>query len=126
MRLIRYYTLVGVFLLCAGGYPAFSDTASYYTYDSCVREGKSGVWTASGERYNENDLTCAMRRRDWGGTYKVTNVANGKSVIVRHNDYGPNKKLHDSGRITDLSKGAFEKIAYLRQGVITVTVEKVS
>ena len=101
-------------------------TASYYTYESCKREGTSGVWTASGERYDENDMTCAMRRRDWGGVYKVTNIDNGKSVVVRHNDFGPNKKLYNKGRIVDLSKGAFEKIGNLRKGILRVTVEKVS
>jgi rare lipoprotein A (peptidoglycan hydrolase) len=101
-------------------------TASYYTYRSCVREGTSGVWTASGERFNENDLTCAMRRRDWGTKFKVTNLANGKSVIVRLNDFGPNKKLHNKGRIIDLSKGAFMKIASLKSGVIKVKVEVLS
>lgn len=101
-----------------------ADTASYYTYKSCVREGTSGVWTASGERFDENALTCAMRRRDWGTMFKVTNLANGKSVIVRLNDFGPNKKLHDKGRIIDLSKGAFEKISPLWVGVINVKVEE--
>lgn len=104
---------------------AFADTASYYTYESCRREGTSGVWTASGERFNENDLTCAMPHYNFGGFYKVTNLANGKSVIVRHNDYGPNKKLVKQGRIIDLSKAAFQSIADLRTGVISVKVEKV-
>ena len=105
--------------------PAFSQslTASYYTYESCRREGTSGVWTASGERFNENDLTCALRSRDFGKFYKVTNLDNGKSVIVRHNDFGPNKKLHAKGRIIDLSKGAFKSIAALSRGVINVRVE---
>jgi len=108
-----------------GGFfsPAWAETASYYTYDSCVREGTSGVWTASGERFDENALTCAMRSRDFGKFYKVTNLDNGKSVIVRHNDFGPNKKLWKKGRIVDLSKGAFEKIADLKTGVINVKVE---
>ena len=105
---------------------AFADTASYYTYESCRREGTSGVWTASGERFDENDLTCAMRRRDWGTKFKVTNLANGKSVIVRLNDFGPNKRLHDNGRIIDLSKGAFQSIADLSKGVINVRVEEVN
>lgn len=100
-------------------------TASYYTYESCVREGTSGVWTASGERFNENDLTCALRSRQWGGKYRVTNLENGKSVIVRHNDFGPNKKLHSKGRIIDLSKGAFKSIADLKHGVINVKVEAI-
>jgi rare lipoprotein A len=97
-------------------------TASYYTYESCRREGTSGVWTASGERFNENDFTCAMRSRDFGKYYKVTNLNNGKSVIVRHNDFGPAKKLAKQGRIIDLSRGAFSAIADLRLGVIPVEV----
>jgi len=112
-------------LICIFGFInwANADTASYYTYESCRREGTSGTFTASGERFNENDLTCAMRSREWGKMLKVTNLANGKSVIVRLNDFGPNKTLHDKGRIIDLSKGAFEQIADLRTGVINVKVE---
>ena len=98
--------------------------ASYYTSDSCRREGTSGVYTANGERYNENGYTCAMRNRTYDSIYKVTNVANGKSVIVRHNDYGPNKSLYDNGRRIDLSRAAFEQIADLKQGVITVEVTR--
>ena len=56
------------------------------------------------------------------GTYaKVTNTANGKSVIVQINDYGPQGK----GRIIDLDKVAFQKIASLGAGVIGVKVEEV-
>jgi len=106
--------------------PKFTNlTASYYTYQSCRKEGTSGVWTASGERFNENDLTCALRSRDFGGLYRVTNLKNGKSVVVRHNDYGPNKKLHAKGRIIDLSRGAFLRLAPLSDGVIPVKVERI-
>lgn len=114
-------------ILLTFGVNAFGSTgtASYYTYQSCVREGTSGVWTASGERFNENDFTCAMRSRDFGKCYKVTNLATQKSVIVRHNDFGPNKKLHKNGRIVDLSKAAFAKIADLKKGVINVSVVEV-
>lgn len=56
------------------------------------------------------------------GTFaKVTNTANGKSVIVEINDYGPQGK----GRIIDLDKVAFAKIASLGAGVIGVKVEEV-
>ena len=115
-------SIVSLFVLCG---VACADTASYYTYKSCVREGTSGVWTASGERFNENDLTCAMRSREWGAKYRITNLDNNKSVIVRLNDFGPNKKLWNKGRKVDLSKGAFERIASLRQGVINVKIEKI-
>ena len=48
-----------------------------------------------------------------------------RCVTVRHNDYGPNKKLVASGRIIDLSKGAFAKLASLTRGLLDVTVEEV-
>lgn len=100
-------------------------TASYYTYQSCVREGTSGVWTASGERFNENDLTAAMWDVKFGTKVKVTNLANGKSVVVRITDRGPAKRLVKKGRVIDLSKGSFSRIADLKQGVIKVKVEVV-
>ncbi len=56
------------------------------------------------------------------GSYaKITNTANGKSVIVQINDYGPQGK----GRIIDLDKVAFAKIASLGAGVIGVKVEEI-
>jgi rare lipoprotein A len=102
---------------------AGAETASYYTYQSCVREGTSGVWTASGERFNENDLTAAMWGVKFGTLVKVTNLANGKSVVVKINDRGPSKRLVKKGRVIDLSKGAFLRLANLKAGVIKVKVE---
>jgi hypothetical protein len=56
------------------------------------------------------------------GSYaRVTNTANGKSVIVQINDYGPQGK----GRIIDLDKVAFAKIASIGAGVIGVKVEEI-
>lgn len=98
--------------------------ASWYSYQSCVREGTSGVFTATGERFNEMDFTCAMpSRKMFGKMVKVTNLENGKSIVVRCNDYGPAKRLVKKGRIIDLSKGAFAKIASLKRGLIRVRVE---
>ena len=56
-----------------------------------------------------------------GGYAKVTNTANGKSVVVQINDAGP----YGKGRIIDLDKVAFQKIAPLGAGVIGVKVEEV-
>ena len=100
-------------------------TSSFYTVESCKREGTSGVFTASGERFDENALTCAIGSYKFGKKFRVTNLENGKSVIVRHNDFGPNKKLRRKGRIIDLSKGAFRRIADLKHGLIKVKVEVV-
>ena len=99
--------------------------ASWYSEASCKIEGTSGVWTASGERFKDDGLSCAFRSRAWGRYYKVTNLANGKTVIVRHNDYGPGKKATSRGVVIDLSKGAFGKIADRKLGVISVSVEEI-
>ncbi len=81
--------------------------------------------TATGEKFNSNDLTCAMRKNDFGKNYKVCNMANNKCVVVRHNNFGPVKPLYNQGRIIDLSKAAFSRIADLKDGTIKVTVEEI-
>jgi rare lipoprotein A len=52
---------------------------------------------------------------------RVTNVLNGKQVIVRVNDRGPFRK----GRIIDLSWGAAKAIGMIAQGIASVTVERI-
>ena len=78
-----------------------------------------GRQTASGERFNQKAKTAAHKKLPFGTRVKVTNVRNGKSVVVRINDRGPFIK----GRIIDLSKSAFRTIANTRSGVIDVVVE---
>ena len=99
--------------------------ATYYTKESSIREGTSGTHTANGERFREGAQTCALRRRDFGKTYKVTNVANGKWVYVRHNDYGPGEKATRNGVIVDLTPKAFRSIAEPDQHKIKVKVQEV-
>jgi rare lipoprotein A len=80
--------------------------------------------TATGEKFDDNDLTCAMRKSDFGKRYKICNTANNKCVIVRHNNFGPSKRFYDQGRIIDLSKAAFFRIADLEEGIAKVTIEE--
>jgi rare lipoprotein A len=75
--------------------------------------------TASGEIFDQSAYTAAHNRLPFGTKVKVTNVQNGKSVIVRINDRGPFVK----GRIIDLSRSAFSKIGNPRAGVIDVKIE---
>lgn len=113
MKLLKQILMVAVFVAISSH--AFADTgkASYYG-------GKfHGRKTASGEIYNKQTLTAAHKTFKFGTKVKVTNVANGKSVVVRINDRGKFGK----GVIIDLSKGAFQKIADIRQGVIKVRLE---
>lgn len=108
------------------GHSTTTGEASWYSFESCVREGTSGRKTASGQNFNENDLTCASWDHTFGTRLKVTNLNNGKSVIVTVTDRGPNKKLYRRGRIIDLSKASFAKIAKLSSGIIKVKIEVIN
>lgn len=78
-----------------------------------------GRTTASGEKFDKNKFTCASNHYKMDTMLEVTNILNGKSVIVKVNDTGGFK-----GKKIDLSEGAFKKIANLKQGVIKVRVEQ--
>lgn len=81
-----------------------------------------GRKTASGIVFNEWGMTAAHRTLPFGTKLKVTNMRNGKSVIVTITDRGPFR----INRILDLSKGAFSKIAPVKQGVAKITYEVIS
>lgn len=97
-------------------------TASWYgvTGDGC--DPWKHTTTANGDHFDENALTAASWKYALGSCVKVTNLHNGKSVIVRINDRGPGKRLYLKGRVIDLSRGAFARVADLRDGVIPVSI----
>jgi len=75
--------------------------------------------TASGERFNQMSKTAAHKKLPFGTKVKVTNIKNGKSVVVKINDRGPFVK----GRIIDLTRSAFNRIANTDSGVINVKIK---
>lgn len=75
-----------------------------------------GRRTASGERYNMNDLTAAHRTLPFGTLVEVRNVRNGRSVVVRINDRGPYSK----NRVIDLSFAAAREIGAVLPGTAPV------
>jgi len=79
-----------------------------------------GRGTAFGETFDMNEITAAHRSFPQDTLVKVTNVENGKSVVVRINDRGP----YVDGRDMDLSKASFLKIAPHGQGVLQATFER--
>lgn len=78
--------------------------------------GFDGRHTASGERYDMQDLTAAHPTLPFGTLVEVRNLDNGRTVRVRINDRGPFKK----SRIIDLSKGAARAIGMLGPGTARV------
>ena len=79
----------------------------------------NGRRTASGEKFDNSALTAAHLSLPFGSLVKVTNVRNGKAVVVRINDRGP----HVKGRIIDLSKAAAKKIGIGHAGTARVSLE---
>jgi rare lipoprotein A len=80
--------------------------------------GFHGRLTANGEIYNQDDLTAAHRTLPLTSMVRVTNLENGRSIILRVNDRGPFK----SGRIIDLSRRAAELLGFIRKGTAKVEV----
>ncbi|HEX2811936.1 MAG TPA: septal ring lytic transglycosylase RlpA family protein [Sphingopyxis sp.] len=84
--------------------------ASYYG------DELAGNRTASGERFDPDQLTGAHRSLPFGSMVRVTNVSNGDSVVVRINDRGPFSR----GRVIDISHAAARQIGMHRSGTARV------
>ena len=79
--------------------------------------------TANNEIFDDKGMTCAM----WGASFnrlvKVTNLKNGKSIIVRVNDRGPHRRYVEQGRVVDLTLEAFSRLESPKEGLIDVAIE---
>ena len=100
--------------------------ASWYGNET-LRQ-KDGHMTANGEAFNPNALSAAHKHLPLPTNVKVTNLENGRSVIVRVNDRGPFPSDHNpaSGRrIIDLSYAAAKQLDFHRKGTARVRVETI-
>jgi rare lipoprotein A len=86
--------------------------ASFYT---------EGTQTASGEKFDTNELTAAHPTLPFGTRLRVTNVATGRSVTVRINDRGP----YVAGRVVDVSYSAAQSLGMVGKGVANVKLDVV-
>ncbi len=93
--------------------------ASWYGYETYRQKG--GRMTANGEAFDPDKPSAAHKLLPLPAVVKVTNLDNGRSMLVRVNDRGPFVK----GRIIDLSAGAAKKLGFYRAGVANVKVETV-
>lgn len=77
---------------------------------------------AMGHRFDPEAMEAAMWDVPFGTALKVTNLSNGRSIVVRVTDRGPARRLR--GRIIDLTRASFARLAPLEQGLIAVRVER--
>ena len=96
-----------------GGRAAGSGNASYYG------DELRGRPTASGEAFDPEGYTAAHRSLPLGSRLRVTNVGNGRSVVVRVNDRGP----YAGDRVIDVSKQAARALGMLGGGTARVRLE---
>ena len=87
--------------------------ASFYA------EEYNGRQTSNGETYDMNQMTAAHRTLPFNSRVRVTNLSNGKSVVVRINDRGPFKE----GRVIDLSLAAAKVLEIIQPGTASVRLE---
>lgn len=93
-------------------------TASYYS-------GRfEGIKTASGEKFTNKAYTGASNSLKLGTWVKVTNINNGKWVVVKINDK-MHPRMKKKGRVIDLTRAAAQKLQFLNKGLAKVKLEVV-
>ena len=91
--------------------------ASYYG------PGFHGEETASGEIFDQRKMTAAHRTLPLGTVVRVTNLENGRRVVLRVTDRGPYGRNYRKGTIIDVSKGAASRLGFIRDGLVRVRIE---
>jgi rare lipoprotein A len=100
--------------------------ASWYGNET-LRQ-KDGHMTANGEAFNPKALSAAHKLLPLPTNVQVTNLDNGRSVIVRVNDRGPFPSVHNASsgnRIIDLSAAAARKLGFYKNGTARVRVQAI-
>jgi rare lipoprotein A len=85
--------------------------------------GFHGKTTASGARFDMNAMVAAHPSYPFGTVARVTNLENDRSVSVRIMDRGPAARFQAEGVIIDVSRGAAERLGFIREGRTRVRVE---
>jgi rare lipoprotein A len=100
-----------------------------FTVQQVIEQGKASYYsssfegrrTSSGEVFRQDSLTAAHKTLPFGTRVVVKNLSNDSTVIVKIND----RMSKSSSRIIDLSLKAAKKLNFVRQGIATVTIEKI-
>jgi rare lipoprotein A len=111
MRRLILLGLLSFLIPAVAGAGSWTGKASYYSM--------TGNKTASGSRFHSNNMTAAHRTLPFGTPVRVTNLDNGRSVLVTINDRGPFVR----GRVIDVSTHAADALAFRNRGVAHVRVD---
>ena len=114
--MIKYFIII-ILLITLGGCPTLAQQSGVASYYSNLLHGRR---MSNGEKYHKDSLTCAHAKYALGTLLKVTNIKNGKSVVVEVTD----RCSRHARRIIDLSYAAAKQIGLISHGMATVIVEK--
>ena len=114
----RPYKVMGQFFTPMTGDKPFTQTGTASWYGKQFH----GKKTAIGEIYDMYAMTAAHPTMELPSYARVTNLANGRSVIVRVNDRGP----FIGGRAIDMSYAAAVKLGYQKKGTTRVKIERIT
>ena len=122
---VRFLFFVVMLLLVCDGvaqkknYRNVPITDSAVGYASFYSDKFIGKKTANGEIFSQDKLTCAHNTYPLGSKVRVTNLKNGKSVVLRVND----RLHHRNPRLVDLSSAGANKLGFKKFGIVKVRVE---
>lgn len=142
MKILLTHTFTGLLLLMLGSLlvpfqsAAQTDSAATSVEDTALVSGPAtgkvlygvasyyankfeGRKTANGEIFHQNKLTAACNVLPLGTWIRVTNLRNGRSVLVKTND----RLHHRVKRLVDLTRAAAEKLRFIDRGLVKVKVE---
>lgn len=101
--------------------PRVPDSDAKQTASHGLASFYSDTETASGERFDKNELTAAHPTLPFGTKLRVTDTDSGRFVTVRVNDRGP----YVRGRVVDISPSAAEALGMVDKGITNVRLEVV-
>jgi rare lipoprotein A len=85
--------------------------------------GFQGEETASGERFDQRKMVAAHRTLPLGTVVRVTNLKNGRYVVLRIIDRGPYGRNVRKGTVIDVSRGAARRLGFISDGLVRVRVD---
>ena len=109
--------IILILLIASWGCPSLAQQRGMASYYSNRMHGRR---MSNGDKYHRDSLTCAHAKYSLGTLLRVTNIKNGKSVVVEVTDRSSNH----SRRIIDLSYAAAKELGIISQGMAMVRVEK--
>lgn len=128
----KWFGLVICLMLCSIAFANGADSAATqqkkpnikYGIASFYSKSLDGTKTSTGETFRHANFTAASNGFKLNTWVRVTNLRNGKSIIVRINDR-MHKTMALNGRIVDLSIAGAQKLDFIKRGIVRVKVEEV-